>query len=286
MTTKVTITGSGYPAPSATRAGPGVLIEANGFALQFDAGRSTVLRLTSAGIAMADLDAVFVTHHHSDHLTGLADIVLTRWVVDTDDGVPALRIVCPAGPAEVFLQRMLDPWEHDLAVRSRHSGRPTRPRIEMVAFECADGPTLVWQEGEVTVRAAEVRHEPVSPAVGYRIETPDGVVAISGDTLVCDEVAGLAAGAQVLVHEAMLFEVIAQRPPANHFIMDYHADSRLLGRQAHELGVETLILVHLVPEPTSAEVRKAYVDNVRAGGFAGDLLIADDLDVVVLGRGD
>ena len=78
MTTTVTITGTGCPIPDAERAGPGVLVDVDGLRLQFDAGRSTVQRLAGAGLAYAEIDAVFITHHHSDHLTGLQDLVLTR----------------------------------------------------------------------------------------------------------------------------------------------------------------------------------------------------------------
>ena len=208
MTTKVTITGTGHPVPSVRRAGPGVLVEAEGLALQFDAGRQTLQRLIAAGVTTRDLDAVFVTHHHSDHLTGLPDLVMTRWVMDRRDRGTRLPIVCPEGPAVTFLERMLDPWEDDLEVRSLHAQRTSRPEYDIVAFDSSVAGGVVWQSGDVTVKAAEVRHDPVPNAVGFRIETPDGVVVISGDTLVCDEVAQLAAGADVLVYEAMLFELV------------------------------------------------------------------------------
>ena len=281
--TKVTITGTGSPIPSATRAGPGVLVETGGLSLQFDAGRSTLERLTAAGVNVTDLDAVFATHHHSDHMVGLPDIVMTRWLAPGGLAHP-LPIVVPDGPTVEFLDRMLYPWEADLAVRAEHSGLTTRPEFDVVAFDSTDQLAVAWEAGGVVVRAHEVRHEPVCPAVGYRIETDDGVIAISGDTLVCDEVAELASGARVLVHEAMLFEFIEQVPAEAHYIMEYHADTRLLGAQVAELGVETLVLTHLIPEPATPELRDQYVSNIRAGGFTGELLVADDLDTITIGE--
>lgn len=284
MATSVTITGTGFPRPSANRAGPGVLVETDGFHLQFDAGRSTVQRLAAAGVSMQDLDALFVTHHHSDHLVGIPDIVLTRWITARGDNVPQLAILGPGGPLETFFTRMFGAWELDLRVRSHHTGRHP-PGLEFTAFDTAHEGVVVWERGTVAVRAFPVCHEPVAPAVGYRVETSDGAIAITGDTRVCEEVVRLADGADVLVYEAMLFEAMEQLPPDSHFVMDYHADSRLIGAQAERLGVDTLVLTHLIPEPDTPGLHAAYVDNVRSGGFTGELIVAEDLDVVVLGSG-
>ena len=283
MTTTVMITGTGCPIPDAERAGPGVLVDVDGLRLQFDAGRSTVQRLAGAGLPNAEVDAVFITHHHSDHLTGLQDLVLTRWVMARGEVRPPLPIVVPAGPAESFVREMLHPWRHDLDVRAAHANRSDPLTLDIVPFDLPDQPIEVWRRGDVRVLAGQVRHEPVHPAVGFRVETPDGVVAITGDTLVCDEVAALAAGADVLVYEAMRFEKIRQRPPHLQFILDYHADTPRIGAQAAELGVPTLVLTHLIPPPESDDDVQAFVDDIRTAGFAGELVVAEDLSQVTLG---
>ncbi len=283
MTTTITITGTGCPIPSATRAGPGVLVRHGDIALQFDAGRSTVMRLSGAGIRLQDLTALFVTHHHSDHLTGLQDLVLTRWIMDRVTASTPLPVVAPQGPAIDFAQRMLDAWDHDIAVRNEHTGRSDAPTIDLIPFGYPAAPTEVWRHGAVRVLAGQVRHEPVHPAVGYRVETPDGAVVITGDTLVCDEVATLARGADVLVYEAMRFTPLEQLPKHRQFVLDYHADTRLIGAQAAALDVPTLVLTHLIPPPDSEHERELFAADVRGGGFAGALMVADDLDVVTLG---
>jgi ribonuclease Z len=256
-------------------------------AFQFDAGRSTVQRLAAVGVWPGNLTALFVTHHHSDHLTGLQDVVLTRWTLDRGSDTPPLPIIAPAGPAESFVSRMLDAWDADIDVRALHAGRDTRPAVDLRAFPYPMHPSEVYrietEQGAVTVVAGQVRHEPVHPAVGYRITTPDGSIAISGDTLVCDEVAELAEGVDVLVYEALRFSAFEHMPPERRFILDYHADTRLIGRQAAELGVKTLVLTHLIPEPTNADDQRAYEDDIRSGGFAGTLVVANDLDTVTLG---
>jgi ribonuclease Z len=252
-------------------------------ALQFDVGRSTVQRLAGAGLWPTDLDAVFLTHYHSDHVVGLADLVLTRWVMDRTDEAPALPVVAPAGSTARFAACVLDGWDEDLDVRRSHSSRTTSPGVDVISFPTPPEPTEVWASEGVRVLAAGVRHEPVPGAVGYRIETPDGVIAISGDTRVCDEVAALADGADVLVYEAMRFEPIEALPAQRRFILDYHADTRLIGVQAEALGVETLVLTHLLPVPESDADSDAFARDIRDAGYTGRVVVAKDLDSVTIG---
>ena len=281
-TTLVTVTGTGTPLAAADRAGPGVLVRRGDLHLQFDAGRATVTRLMGAGSSPAQLAAVFLTHYHSDHVVGLVDVVLSHWTMDLNDEAGRLAVVAPKGPTTRYCQRMLDPWADDLAVRSSHNGRDPRPKMDLIGFDVPDTPTEVWSCGDVRVIAGQVRHEPVIGAVGYRIETPEGVVAISGDTLVCDEVAALAAGADVVVYESMRMDVINRRPPDKRFITEYHADTRLIGAQMQQLGIPRLLLTHMVPSPSTEEERQAYVDEVREGGYEGDISVCDDLTTVEL----
>ncbi len=281
MATTVAITGTGNPGPSPDRAGPGVLVRHDGLDLQFDAGRATTMRLTALGVRPPELDALFITHHHSDHLAGLADLVLTRWILDSNSEAGPLRIVAPAGPAVRFAEGLLDLWREELQDRIAHNARPL-PRTDVRSFDVPDRPAEVWSMRTVRVLAGRVRHDPLRPAVGYRVETPDGIVAVTGDTRVCEEVAELAAGADVLVYEALRVEAVLASPFLPDHICEYHADTRLIGAQAAELGVGSLVLTHLIPEPrTPAEVQ-AFADDVRAAGFTGELLVAADLDMVTL----
>lgn len=281
MTTEVVLTGTGTPNPVPDRAGAGTLIRHGDCLLQFDAGRSTLPRLTSAGVDATELTAFFATHHHSDHLTGLQDLVLTRWLRDRGGVTPPLPIVVPEGPLERFVGKLLDPWEDDIADRSAHSGDEP-PSVDLTAFPVPTDPVEVWSQGDVRVFAGPVRHEPIVPAVGFRIETPDGVIAISGDTRVCEEMTELARGADVLVHEAIRVELI-ERVPHLRFIIDYHADTRLLGEQARALGVPTLVLTHLIPPPSNADEAAAFERDIREGGFEGRVVVGNDLDVVRIG---
>lgn len=92
---------------------------------------------------------------------------------------------------------------NDIASRMVHV-RPGPPEIDVHPFSLPTEPRSVWSSpcGNVEVAAVGVHHEPIAEAAAYRVETPDGVVVVSGDTRVCTEMEELCRGADLLVHEA------------------------------------------------------------------------------------
>lgn len=290
--TTVTLTGTGVPHPSPGRAGAGVLVRHGDVALQFDAGRATMLRLAEAGCPAHALDAVFLTHVHSDHVVDLADVAMTRWVQSTLHPAGPLVVVAAEGEAARFAARMLEPFADDIALRVAHV-QPGPPQVEVRPFAASPTPQVVWRgaasrgddvsaAGEVVVEAVAVHHEPVEDAVAYRITTPTAVVVISGDTRVCGEVTELARDADVLVHEACRTTAMAGRIAGTPFesIFDYHADTVALGGLAADAGVHHLVLTHLIPQPVTDEDEAAFVADVRTGGFDGLVTVGSDLFIV------
>ncbi len=240
--------------------------------LQVDAGRATVLRLTECGTSPVDLSALLLTHHHSDHMVDVADLLLTRWI---RGGAMPFTVVVPDGPAARQLERLVDFWKDDIEVRQTHGRRPDIPALDIASFTPVAEPQEVWRSGQVVVSAVEVCHHPVRPAVAFRIDGPEGSVTISGDTQVCDAVGRMARGSDVLVHEAMRSDaVLAAGMP---HVAAYHADTRELGRQAAELGVRTMVLTHLEPSPRDRATEDLYAAEVREGGYRGALVVARDL---------
>jgi ribonuclease Z len=285
-TTTVTLTGTGVPHPSPGRAGPGVLVRHGDTALQFDAGRATVLRLAEAGTMTHELDALFVTHIHSDHVIDLADVAMTRWLQGTMFPAGPLPIVAVDGLVTRFVATMLEPFADDIAVRVEHV-QDAPPAVDLRTFALPTEPVEVWRSVDDAVRvdAVGVHHEPVREAVAYRITTPAGVVVVSGDTRVCDEVRDLAAGADVLVHEVCRTTALAPFIAGTPFetIFDYHADSTAVGGLADAAGVAHLVLTHLIPPPSDADAEQAFVADVRDGGFSGRLTVGHDLLSVAVG---
>lgn len=284
--TTVTLTGTGVPHAAPGRAGAGVLVRHGGIALQFDAGRATVLRMIEAGVSPTDLTAVFVTHYHSDHVVDLADVVLTRWVQENLHKAGPLPIVVPHGSATRFVERMMDAYDDDIHVRREHTAN-VELRMSISSFAPSYEPTTVWTspDGSVKVQAIAVHHEPVLDAVAYKVTTPDGSVVISGDTRVCDEVFTLAGDADIVVHEACRTRALTENVKGTPFekIFDYHSDSVTLGEFARRHGVKHLVLTHLIPSPRNAADMAKFESDVRAGGYEGRVTVGNDLDTFTIG---
>jgi ribonuclease Z len=248
--------------------------------LQFDAGRGTVVRLADAGVSPADLTAQFITHYHSDHVVDLVDVVITRWVMRQLHPSPPLDIVVPDGPTRRFVERMFDPYDDDILIRREHVGADPID-MNVMSFVPTRHADRVWSstDGSVTVEAVAVHHEPVEGAVAYRVTTPDGVVVISGDTRVCDEVFELARGADVLVHEACRRSAMADAIQGTAFekIFDYHADTEVLGEFAQRYDIAHVVLTHLIPQPKTDKQIASFEADLRRGGYTGMVTVGSDL---------
>lgn len=263
----VVVLGSGTPNPDPDRAGSAVAVVDGVEWVLVDCGRGATLRAITAGLDVTRLAAVVVTHHHSDHLCDLATMAITRW---SGGATTPLIVVAPDGPASVFTSRCLDPYADacfhrqavpEAGVRPRIDVRPFVPTVDVRHVHVGDG----W-----VVRSALVDHHPVEPAVGYRIERDGRTVMVSGDTVVCDGVRALAAGADVIVHEALLGERVSP------VLLEWNASARSVGELAATVQPATLVLTHLIPAPVSSDDEVAYLADVRRGGFDGRTLVARD----------
>ena len=184
-----------------------------------------------------------------------------------------------------FVSRMLEPYDDDLALRTEHTGA-TPIEVVLHPFDVPTTPDVVWtsDDGQVLVLAVAVHHEPMPEAVAYRIERPDAIVVVSGDTRVCAEVEQLSVGADVFVHEACRTSTMQPLIAGTVFeaIFSYHADTVELGKMASRAGVPHVVLTHLSPPPEGTDDAEIFAHDLRNGGYQGRITVGEDLTVISL----
>lgn len=270
---KITLLGTGSPIPDARRAGPATLVQVGGQHLLIDCGRGVSMRLAAAGIpSPLFLDRVLLTHLHSDHVTDFNDLVTMRWAMSPVRS--PLPVVGPPG-TEAFAQRTLDMLRPDIGYRrAHHDDLGWDPACEVT--EVLD---QVLDLGGVIVTAAPTDHRPVAPTVGYRIEHEGRIVVLAGDTVPCESLDRLVAGADVYVQTVVRPDLIQPIGiPRLTDICDYHSSVEQAARTAARGGVGTLVLTHLVPAPAPGE-EQPWIDLAREH-FDGRVVVAEDLTVV------
>ncbi|HEX7130993.1 MAG TPA: ribonuclease Z, partial [Iamia sp.] len=256
------------------RAGPATLVSATSEAgdthLLVDAGRGVLMRLAGAGVGAGQLQAVLLTHLHSDHITDLGDVITTRWIT-TFTPTP-LTIVGPPGTREV-VERLLASLAPDIAYRlAHHEDLDHAPPVEVV--EVADGP--VPADLGVAVTCAPTDHRPVDPTIGFRVDHEGASVVLAGDTVPCEGLDRLCAGAGALVHTAIRADIVqAIGLPRMLDILDYHSSVEQAAGTAARNGVGTLVLTHYVPAfpPGGGDDWRA----LAAAHFDGVVEVGDDL---------
>ena len=275
---QVTLLGTGAPPPRMDRFGPSTLVEAGGKKFIFDAGRGAMQRLHQLGIPFGDIDAMFLTHHHSDHVVGFPDLWLTGWI-----GRPWGR---RSAPLEVWgpqgTQQMMEHLPQAFAVDIRVRRRNYPPEgVKLVAHEIREG--VVLEGGGVKISAFEVDHGGEElPAFGYRIDYGGRSVVLSGDTTFNDNLIRHAEGADVLVHEVTAAggstpENAQQlkRIAANHTTPEQAAE--VFARVKPRLAVYNHLLLFgsAAPEDLVPATRKKY---------AGPLIVGEDLLQIKIGE--
>lgn len=272
---KLTLLGTGCPAVHRERYGPAQVIRHADTAVLVDCGSGVTQRLVEAGLSGRDLDAVLLTHLHSDHIVDLFQLIISSWHQGRDR---PQRIYGPLGTRR-YVDGLMALWRPELDQRIAHERRPSTAALQIEVEEFGAGPVLRTNDLDVT--AVEVDHRPVAHAFGFVFEAEGLRLVLSGDTRPCPTLSAAAQGADVLVHEVFVHRelpVVAGLRSAETVtnVAGYHTLAEQVGKIAADAGVGLLVLTHFVPPGCD---RAALLSEVTID-FAGPIVLGEDLMTV------
>ncbi len=224
------------------------LVEMAGKRVLVDAGLGVSAALVRAGVPLTALDAIFVTHLHSDHFLELGPLLHTAWTAGLKTRLPVWG---PPGLGS-YWEGFLGSMAFDIEMRQSDEGRPPlRDLVELHEID-PDAPARV---GEVRISAMRNVHPPIEDSFALRFDADGRSVVLSGDTAPMKRMAEFAAGCDLLVHEAMLtagVDALCARVGNGDdrlkiHLLRSHSPAAEVGRIATDAGVAALALNHLIP---------------------------------------
>ena len=283
--TQVVMLGTGNPPADPDRSGPATAIVVDGTPYLVDFGAGVVRRAKSAavdkgitGLDPVNLRVAFVTHLHSDHTVGYPDLILTPWVIGRR--VP-LEVYGPAG-ITAMTEHILAAYQADFETRMKDRALYTvgafREGHAVNAHEVKPG--VVYKDANVTVTAFATRH--AMESYGYRFDTPDRSIVISGDTNPTQATIDACRGCDILIHEVLTHDWLSRRQDFQAYAAAHHTTTTQLTELATKAKPGLLVLYH-----ASLSIRPA-VDNQRSTAatllnemakYPGRVVVARDLDV-------
>lgn len=281
----VTLLGTGSPLPSIKRFGPAVLVQVGQKTLLFDAGRGVAQRMVQDGVRLGALDALFLTHLHSDHTVGIPDLWLTAWLpLPVASRKGPFRVYGPIG-TKALMDGLQHAYEWDIETRVVDQ-KLSRDDVAVVVTEFSEG--VLYDVDGVKVTAFEVNHgDAVKPAFGFRVDYAGRSVTISGDTRFNENLIKYATGTDVLIHQvAMAREELLKSSKAVQLILAHHTKPDEAGVVFSRTHPKLAVYYHFslqgspkIPPPTEKDVleltRKTY---------SGPLVLGEDLMQFSIGR--
>jgi ribonuclease BN (tRNA processing enzyme) len=286
---KITLLGTGTPAPSLERQGSGYLFEVAGDLIVMDHGPGAHHRLIESGHRAVDVSHAFFSHLHYDHCMDYARLVLQRWDMGADR-IADLNVYGPTplarmtellfGEDGVYGPDIRARLEHQssIDVFAARGGTPPRRRPVPHVREVHAGATVDGDGWRVTVGHA-THVQPQLECLAFRIDSDEGSVCYSGDSGACDELVELARGCDVLIQMNHHFSG-TEPSPSYRAACGNHQDNAATARRA---GVKTLVLTHILPQLDQPGVREQVVHEIKQQ-FDGEVIVGSDLLAITLPR--
>jgi ribonuclease Z len=270
--TQIILLGTGMPYPDPKASGPATAVVVGKRVFLFDAGAGVMRQMNAARLPITGPEAAFITHLHSDHTLGYADLILTSWTMRR---VTALPVYGPRG-LRSMTAHLLAAYREDIQVRTYGLEREVAGGYRVKVHEIKSG--VVYERDGVRITAIAVPHGSWKEAYAYRIDTSDRSIVISGDTRPSDALERASRGVDVLVHEVYspLHLAPENRPGGKYwpqYMREFHTSDVELGALASRAKPKLLILTHIIRMGSSDDDLLA---GVRAGGFSGAVSVGKD----------
>ena len=272
--TRVILLGTGTPYPDANASGPATAVVVGKRVFLFDAGAGVMRRMNAAHLPISGPEAVFITHLHSDHTLCYPDLILTSWIMRR---TKPFTVFGPSGLRRMT-DHLLEAFAEDIDIRTKGLEREVEGGYRVDVREISAGP--VYEHDGVRVTAIAVPHGSWKNAFGYRIDTPDRSIVISGDTRPSTALEEASRGVDVLVHEVYSASHLREedRPGGNlwpQYMREFHTSDIELGKLAARSKPKLLVLTHTIRMGATDEEMLAAI---RAGGFKGAVKVGRDLE--------
>ena len=288
--TRLVLLGTGTPQPDPDRSGAATAVVVGGSAYLVDFGPGVVRRAAAAErdrgiseLAPANIRVVFATHLHSDHTAGYPDLLLTPWAMGRDK---PLEVYGPKG-LQNMTDHLLAAYREDIAIRRDGMEQASPTGIRVTVHEIKAG--VVYRDDNVTVTAFPTRHGDWQESFGYRFDTADRSIVISGDTTPQQATIDACNGCDILLHEAQTLKFVNRpmRPNAQGYdikayVAAYHTTTTQLVELAAKAKPKLLLLYHnpitLVPEKRPLGSTPAdLLTEMQA--YRGRIAVGRDLDI-------
>lgn len=288
--TRLVLLGTGTPQPDPDRSGSATAIVVNGKAYLVDFGPGVVRRAAAAKLdkGVAELDpasitTVFVTHLHSDHTAGYPDLILTPWTMGRNR---PLDVYGPTG-LKKMTDLILAAYSEDILLRRDGLEKESAEGIRVIPHEIRAG--MVFKDENVTVTAFPTKHGEWESSFGYRFDTKDRSIVISGDTTPVEETVKACNGCDILLHEATTEKYLRNpmRPNSQgydirSYVSKYHTTTTQLAELATRAKPKLLVLYHntITLRPAQKPLASTPDDLLEEmKNFKGRIAVGRDLDI-------
>ena len=275
--TQLILLGTGTPFANPERSGPSLAILVNNTSYVVDCGPGVVRRAAQAArdknipaLEPAQLRHLFITHLHSDHTAGLSDFMYTPAVLDRNH---PLKIVGPPGIRRMtkFIKKAYAEDE-EVRMSGLEGGNADGYRLDV--SEVTQGE--VYRDENIRVKAFEVQHGSWKHALGYRFETDDKVIVVSGDCTYSESLVEMARGCDILVHEVFSEAGLLKREPKwQKYHSTFHTSTSQLASIGLAVKPPLIILIHQLTFGSSYE---SLLDEIKRT-YSGKVVNGEDLAV-------